>query len=83
MSLNSTWNHRQNKLFENALAIYDKETPDRWQNIANATGNTVEHVKAQYQLLVDDVEQIETGKVPLPNYKNTVAKASYKLEHRT
>ncbi|KAL5712180.1 hypothetical protein ACHQM5_014377 [Ranunculus cassubicifolius] len=28
------WTPEENKLFENALAIYDKETPDRWQKIA-------------------------------------------------
>lgn len=67
MTSNSTW--RQNKLFENALAIYDKDTPDRWQNIAKATGMTVVEVKRQYQLLVDDVEQIESDKVPLPNWE--------------
>ncbi|KVI06563.1 protein RADIALIS-like 5 [Cynara cardunculus var. scolymus] len=80
MTSNSTW--RQNKLFENALAIYDKDTPDRWQNIAKATGKTVEEVKRQYQLLVDDVEQIESDKVPLPSYKTSGTKASYQLEKR-
>nr|GEZ08015.1 protein RADIALIS-like 3 [Tanacetum cinerariifolium] len=47
-----------------------------------ATGITVEEVKRQYQLLVDDVEQIESGKVPLPNYKTSGSKASYQLELR-
>ncbi|KAK7860147.1 dihydropyrimidinase [Quercus suber] len=28
----------QNKRLENALALYDKETPDRWQNVAKAVG---------------------------------------------
>ncbi|GJR63557.1 RADIALIS-like protein 3 [Tanacetum coccineum] len=82
MASNSSLSHRQTKLFENALAIYDKDTPDRWQNIAKATGITVEEVKRQYQLLVDDVEQIESGKVPLPNYKTSGSKASYQLEPR-
>nr|XP_043616307.1 transcription factor RADIALIS-like [Erigeron canadensis] len=83
MNSNSTWSHRQNKLFENALAIYDKDTPDRWQNIAKVTGRTVEEVKRQYQLLVEDVEQIESGKVPLPNYKTSgSANVSYQLEPR-
>lgn len=73
----STWN--QNKLFENALAFYDKDTPDRWQKIANATGMTVDEVKRRYQLLVEDVEQIESGKVPLPKYKTSGAKSFYQL----
>ncbi|KAI3785562.1 hypothetical protein L1987_44682 [Smallanthus sonchifolius] len=79
MASSSTWNHRQIKLFENALAIYDKDTPGRWQNIANATGKTVDEVKRQYQLLVEDVEQIESGKVPLPKYKTSSAKSFYQL----
>ncbi|KAI7724827.1 hypothetical protein M8C21_020944, partial [Ambrosia artemisiifolia] len=66
MATDSTLNLRQQKLFENALAIYDKDTPDRWQNVAKATGMTVNEVKRQYRLLVEDVEQIESGKVQVP-----------------
>ncbi|KAL8230839.1 hypothetical protein R6Q59_034305 [Mikania micrantha] len=73
----ATWNHWQTKLFENALAIYDKDTPDRWQNIAKATGMTVDEVMRRYQLLIQDVEQIESGKVPLPKYKTTGSKSFY------
>ncbi|RWR93613.1 protein RADIALIS-like protein 4 [Cinnamomum micranthum f. kanehirae] len=32
----SAWTPMQNKLFEKALAKYDRDTPDRWQNIARA-----------------------------------------------
>ncbi|KAK9276721.1 hypothetical protein L1049_006257 [Liquidambar formosana] len=68
-SSNSTWTAKQNKLFENALAIYDKDTPDRWHNIAKAvSGKTVEEVKRQYEILLEDIERIESGNVPLPNY---------------
>jgi hypothetical protein len=70
MASGSTWTTKQNKLFENALAIYDKDTPDRWHNLARAVGGkTVEEVKRHYEALVDDVMQIETGQVPLPNYR--------------
>lgn len=66
----TTWTPKQNKLFENALAIYDKDTPDRWNNLARAVGGkTAEEVKRHYEVLVDDVMQIETGQVPLPNYR--------------
>ncbi|KAF5468484.1 hypothetical protein F2P56_012632 [Juglans regia] len=67
----STWTAKQNKLFENALAMYGKDTgPDRWHNLARAVGGkTVEEVKRHYEVLVEDVRQIETGQVPLPNYK--------------
>ncbi|KAI3673182.1 hypothetical protein L6452_39298 [Arctium lappa] len=69
----STWTRKQNKLFENALADQDENAPDRWQNIAKASGKTVEEVKKHYQELVDDLELIESGKVPLPNYENNNA----------
>ncbi|KAH7524092.1 protein RADIALIS-like 3 [Ziziphus jujuba] len=65
----SGWTPKQNKLFENALAIYDKDTPDRWHNLARAVGGkTVEEVKRHYEVLVEDVNKIESGEVPLPNY---------------
>ncbi|KAI3460325.1 hypothetical protein Pfo_016988, partial [Paulownia fortunei] len=68
---NSTWTAKQNKLFEDALATYDKDTPERWQNLARAVGGkTVEEVKRHYQKLVEDINHIESGKVPVPNYKS-------------
>lgn len=66
----STWTAKQNKLFENALAIYDKDTPDRWHNLARAVGGkTVEEVKRHYEMLAEDVGRIEAGEIPLPDYK--------------
>jgi hypothetical protein len=67
---NPTWTAKQNKLFENALAIYHKETPDRWHNIAKVIGGTTEEeVKRRYEILLEDIKCIESGKVPLPNYR--------------
>lgn len=66
----SSWTARQNKAFEKALAVYDKDTPDRWNNIARAVGGkTADEVKQHYQALVDDVRCIEAGHVPFPNYR--------------
>ncbi|KAF8406440.1 hypothetical protein HHK36_008527 [Tetracentron sinense] len=68
----STWTAKQNKLFEKALASYDKDTPDRWHNVAKAVGGkTVEEVKRHYEILVEDVKRIESGQVPFPNYRTT------------
>ena len=70
-SYNSSWTEEQNKLFENALAIYDKDIPDRWQKIAKLVGGTSEQeVKRQYEILLDDIKRIESGKVPLPKYRS-------------
>ncbi|XP_042444905.1 protein RADIALIS-like 3 [Zingiber officinale] len=69
-SLGSSWTPKENKLFERALAVYDKDTPDRWQNVARAVGGkTVEEVKKHYELLVQDLRHIESGLVPYPSYK--------------
>ncbi|KAL5709211.1 hypothetical protein ACHQM5_019923 [Ranunculus cassubicifolius] len=63
------WTPEENKLFENALAIYDKETPDRWQKIAAMIqGKTVGDVKKQYNELLNDVSDIEAGLIPIPGY---------------
>lgn len=71
MGSSSSWTAKQNKMFENALAIYDKDTPDRWQKLARAVGGkTVEEVKTHYDNLVEDIKHIEEGQVPLPNYSN-------------
>nr|UKB40122.1 MYB transcription factor [Delphinium anthriscifolium] len=68
----SKWTHEENKLFENALAIYDKETPDRWQKIAAMIpGKTGVDVMNQYKELVNDVSDIEAGLIPIPGYSTS------------
>ncbi|EEE55045.1 hypothetical protein OsJ_02736 [Oryza sativa Japonica Group] len=64
------WTARQNEQFERALAVYDRDTPERWHNIARAVaGKSADEVKLYYDLLVEDVKRIETGKVPFPGLK--------------
>ncbi|CAF2067124.1 unnamed protein product [Brassica oleracea var. botrytis] len=65
-----SWTAKQNKAFEQALATYDQDTPNRWHNVAQVVGGkTTEEVKRHYELLVQDINSIETGHVPFPNYK--------------
>ncbi|KAH9621543.1 hypothetical protein KSS87_004891 [Heliosperma pusillum] len=67
----SIWTPKQNKAFESALAVYDRDTPDRWHNIAKAVGGkTASEVKRHYEDLLEDVNNIDSGRVPLPKYKN-------------
>lgn len=67
-----TWTARENEAFEKALAVYDKDTPDRWDNVAKAIGGkTAEDVKRHYEILVEDIKCIESGHIPFPNYKTT------------
>ncbi|CAA0833858.1 Protein RADIALIS-like 6 [Striga hermonthica] len=69
-SSSSSWTQMQNKQFEKALAIYDKDTPDRWHNIARAvSGKSAEEVKRHYEVLVEDLERIESGNFPFPIYR--------------
>ncbi|XP_059639677.1 transcription factor SRM1-like isoform X2 [Cornus florida] len=65
----SVWTREQDKAFENALAIYSEDLSDRWEKIAAAVpGKTLEEIKHHYNILVEDVNAIESGLVPLPSY---------------
>lgn len=72
-SLKSTiWTPTENKLFENALAKFDKDTPDRWHRVAEMVpGKTVADVMRQYKELEDDVSSIEAGFYPKYGYNNS------------
>ncbi|CAN4109325.1 unnamed protein product [Withania somnifera] len=69
--MGSNWTTKQNKKFEDALVMYDKDnTSEKWQSIArHVGGKSVEDVTRHYNLLVKDITQIENGQVPLPNYR--------------
>lgn len=68
----SSWTAEQNKRFEKALALYDKDTPDRWQNVAKAVGGkTAEEVKRHYEILLEDLRHIESGRIPIPKYRSS------------
>nr|XP_019706812.1 transcription factor RADIALIS [Elaeis guineensis] len=76
-SLNTPWTLKENKLFEQALAKYDKDTPDRWLKVAQAVGGkTPEEVKRHYELLVEDIKHIEAGHVPFPNYRSSSSRVA-------
>ncbi|PON52709.1 GAMYB transcription factor [Trema orientale] len=68
----SSWSREQDKAFENALATYPEDSSDRWEKIAaDVPGKTVEEIKHHYDLLVDDINLIESGCVPLPSYNSS------------
>lgn len=83
-SSGSTWTQAQNKMFEKALATYDKDTPERWQNVARAVGGgkSPDEVKRHYDLLIEDLRHIESGRVPIPNYKSKFNSISFEDEQR-
>lgn len=68
----SEWSREQDKAFENALATYPEDASDRWEKIAaDVPGKTMEEITQHYELLVDDVGQIEAGCVPIPSYNSS------------
>lgn len=68
-SMTTQWTPEENKIFENALAVHDKDTPDRWHKVAEMIpGKTVGDVMRQYKELEDDVCNIEAGLIPVPGY---------------
>ncbi|KAG8371468.1 hypothetical protein BUALT_Bualt13G0090700 [Buddleja alternifolia] len=70
--ITARWTHAENKAFENALALFDENTPDRWQKVAAMVpGKTVVDVIRQYKELEDDVTSIEAGLVPVPGYSTS------------
>nr|ABI14752.1 myb-like protein RL3 [Antirrhinum majus] len=65
----SSWTQKQNKQFEEALAMYGNDTPDCWQNIARKVGGkSAEEIRRHYEVLVKEIMKIETDQVPIPNY---------------
>ncbi|PIM98598.1 hypothetical protein CDL12_28918 [Handroanthus impetiginosus] len=65
----TTWTKEENKMFENALAVFDERTPNRWFHVAAMIpGKSVYDVINQYKELVADVSDIEAGLVPIPGY---------------
>ncbi|KAJ6865208.1 transcription factor DIVARICATA-like [Populus alba x Populus x berolinensis] len=70
-SRGTKWTPEENKQFENALALYDKDTPDRWLKVAAMIpGKTEGDVIKQYRELEEDVSDIEAGLIPIPGYNS-------------
>ncbi|KAJ3668888.1 hypothetical protein LUZ60_010838 [Juncus effusus] len=66
------WTLEENKAFEEALARFDRDTPERWERVASyIPGKSVDDVIAHYRELENDVSFIEAGLVPFPQYYNS------------
>lgn len=78
MSSTGSWSAKDNKAFERALAVYDKDTPDRWYNVAKAVGGkTAEEVKRHYELLMKHDSHIESV-----NFYSQITKKVESLKRR-
>ncbi|KAF8407414.1 hypothetical protein HHK36_006545 [Tetracentron sinense] len=68
----SLWSREQEKAFEIALAVHPEDSTDRWEKIAaDVPGKTLAEIKHHYELLVEDIDGIESGRVPLPCYASS------------
>lgn len=77
----SIWSREQDKKFEYGLVTYPENSEDRWEKIAaDIPGKSVEDVKKHYDLLVDDIERIESGCVPLPCYNVSSDASTYVVD---
>jgi len=55
--------------FENALAVYNEECNDRWEKIvAIVPGKDAAKIKLHYKILVEYIDCIEAGLIPLPSF---------------
>ncbi|KAI3442291.1 uncharacterized protein J3R85_001403 [Psidium guajava] len=73
----SSWRREQDKAFENALATHFKDSSDWWEKVASdVLGKTQEEIKLHYELLVEDVDKIESGRVPLRSYNSSSSDGS-------
>ena len=65
------WSREQDKQFENAVDSYGEECPDKWEeNAAEVPWKSVGEVKHHYELLVNDIEAIESDFVEIPCYNS-------------
>ncbi|KAK8935128.1 Transcription factor DIVARICATA [Platanthera zijinensis] len=77
-----SWTQQENKLFENALAHFDRDTPDKWFRVAGMIpGKSVEDVMSHYQDLEEDVTSIEAGLVPFPGYSSSSFTLDWESDH--
>ncbi|MED6194007.1 hypothetical protein PIB30_024455 [Stylosanthes scabra] len=68
------WTLQENKLFENALALFDPNIPDRWARVAAMIpGKTIGDVIKHYRELEEDVSVIEAGLIPIPGYDDSAS----------
>ncbi|KAK4745930.1 hypothetical protein SAY87_012242 [Trapa incisa] len=71
-SKGTRWTPEENKQFEKALALFDKDTPDKWLKVASMVpGKTVGDVIKHYKELEEDVSDIEAGLFPIPGYESS------------
>ncbi|KAG0473651.1 hypothetical protein HPP92_015508 [Vanilla planifolia] len=79
---NGDWTPQEDKLFENALAHFDEDRPDRWEKVAAMIpGKTAADVETHYHDLEEDVSFIEAGLIPFPLYSSSSFTLDWEHDH--
>lgn len=65
------WSFEENKMFENALADMDPSCPEFFENIGSRVPwKSNEDIRNHYHALVEDINMIESGNFPIPDYSS-------------
>ncbi|KAF7852145.1 hypothetical protein BT93_L0537 [Corymbia citriodora subsp. variegata] len=64
------WSRHEDKIFEYALVAVAEDSPDRWQLIGDRLNRPASQVFEHYQMLVADINAIESGQVEPPSYRD-------------
>lgn len=63
------WTWLADKLFEEALVLFQEGTSNRWQKIAERVpGKSPMEVREHYNMLLYDLHEIDSGRVEIPSY---------------
>ncbi|KAF5453778.1 hypothetical protein F2P56_023499 [Juglans regia] len=63
------WSFEENKIFEKALVEFDFPSPDLFEKIATRIPRkTLPQIKQHFEALLKDIQMIESGLVPVPDY---------------
>ncbi|KAG9143827.1 hypothetical protein Leryth_011489 [Lithospermum erythrorhizon] len=66
-----TWTREEDKAFESAISMHwvDEDCEEQWKVISSLIPNkSIQELKNHFKMLVDDLNDIEAGLVPLPKY---------------
>ncbi|KAK9684398.1 hypothetical protein RND81_10G207300 [Saponaria officinalis] len=68
----ASWTREEEKAFENGIALHlSDQKNEEFEKIASLVPTkSIEEIREHYQVLLDDVNAIESGKIALPNYGN-------------
>ncbi|KAI3521901.1 hypothetical protein L1887_11377 [Cichorium endivia] len=83
MSSSKVWSKEEDKAFENAIANHwTHDSKEQWDTIASLIPTkTIPELKQHYRLLVEDVDDIEAGVIPIPKYLGEESSSSSTKEN--